>query len=254
MVGRGSRRAALCGHSRLARTLAPPWATRPQIGCQSSLRMWSSGGRSRSNCATVAVLPGRIRSGAISLNGCSTNRRRCARGWGSVSSLVDRTSSPKAIKSKSNGRGAFRIVLGPRPNSFSSSRNTASRDSGVSPARGVNPAMALMKSGEPGGQSTGAVRHREDINKGDADSVCSRSMACRRIWHELPIFEPRAMNAGPPPVWAGGLLRLSASRFMQIRASLEPGRADQPVGLDARQRVPTGFMAGHAGPRETGSC
>ena len=72
------------------------------------------------NSETVFPCPGKINSGAISLNGWSTNRRTSARGCGKINSGVIRVSAPKAIKSKSSGRGSFKTFLGRRPNSFSS--------------------------------------------------------------------------------------------------------------------------------------
>ena len=140
------------------------------------------------------VWPGKIRSAAISLKGCNTKRRSTARGWGSVSSGVDRVSLPNAIKSKSKGRGSLSTDFGWRPNSFCSACSLTSSVSGVSPARGHRPTAAFTNGGEPGGQSTGEVCHSEDLSTGFADNSANRSIASRRMFCESPRFDPRAIN------------------------------------------------------------
>ncbi len=155
----------------------------------------SSEESSASNWATVFPCPDKIRSGAISFNGSSTNRRRCARGCGKTSSGVSRVSGPNAIKSKSSGRGSFGTILVCRPNSFSSTRSFCSNDSGVSPSRASKPTTAFTNSGEPGGQSTGEVCHNEDLRIGRSEQFCSRTIASRMIRRESPRLEPNATNA-----------------------------------------------------------
>ncbi len=160
--------------------------------------MLSSGGSRRSSLATLCVWPGRIRSGAISLSGCSTKRLWCARGWGRVNSGVARVSLPNAIRSKSSGRGSLRTCFGRRPNAFSRACNLASNDSGVSPARGTNPTTAFTKAGDPGGQSTGEVCQSEDRKRGPSDSS-PRSIIPSRIFPwESPRFAPSATIASSP--------------------------------------------------------
>jgi len=148
-----------------------------------------------SNSATDPPCPGKTRSGAISANGSRTNRRRWARGCGSVNSGVARISLLNAIKSRSSGRASFRTFLGMRPNSFSSVWSFLSKDSGVSLLRGASPTTAFTKFGEPGGQSTGALSKSDDFRSGWSDNSCNRSIACKIRRRESPRFEPNAMNA-----------------------------------------------------------
>ncbi len=157
--------------------------------------MVSSGGKLASNCETVFVWPGKINSGAISPNGCSTNLRSGARGCGKINSGELLTSFPKAIKSKSSGRGSLRTFFGNRPNSFSRACNFFNKDSGVSSFRGTKPTTAFTNFGESGGQSTGVVCQKEDLRIGATEIFCNRASASKRICRESPRFEPSATMA-----------------------------------------------------------
>jgi hypothetical protein len=166
-----------------------------QINHDSSRTSVSFVERDCSQSTILLVCPGKIKSGAISLSGCNTNRRKCARGCGNVKVSVIRISCPKAIRSRSSGRGSLRTCLGRRPKSFSIARNFASRLSGVSPGPGTSATTAFTNGGEPGGQSTGEVCQREDFESGAVESCCTCSIAARRIPEESPRFEPSATNA-----------------------------------------------------------
>jgi len=162
-----------------------------------TLGIWASSGNPASSRVTLWIWPGRTNSGAISLRGCSTKRLTCARGWGKLRLGVARLSGPKAIRSRSSGRGSFKTFLGCRPNSFSMACSLTSRVSGVSSARGVNPTTAFTNCGEPAGQSTGLVCHREDLRIGPSDSSWSRRIARRTLPFASPTFAPNATNATP---------------------------------------------------------
>lgn len=164
--------------------LQPKW-------CQSLLKT-SSVLSSASSSRTGFDCPGRINSGAISFNGCSTNRRKCARGCGKVSRGVESFSEPNAMRSRSSGLGSFSTTFGRRPNSRSIACNLSSNVSGVSSGRGVNAATAFTNSGESGGQSTGVVCHSEDAMKSDGARERSCPIASRRTTTESPRLEPSA--------------------------------------------------------------
>ena len=155
----------------------------------------SSAGSPASSCKTVSDWPGKIKSGAISLNGCKTNLRWNARGCGKIKSGKCRTSVLNVIKSKSSGRGSLRIIFGRRPNSFSSACNFSSKVSGVSFVRGVKLTTAFTNFGESGGQSTGDVCHSEEFRFGVSENCCSRVNADKIFFCESPRLEPRATKA-----------------------------------------------------------
>ncbi len=170
---------------------------------QSRLRT-SSVWRPASSSPTVFVWPGRMRAGAISFSGSSTKRRRCARGCGSVSWGVERSSEPNAMRSRSSGRGSFKTTLGRRPNSLSIDCSLSSRDSGVSPGSGVRRTTALTNSGEPGGQSTGELCHNDEAMNALRARPRSAAMASRMTVAESPRLEPRATTASWPKSDEGG--------------------------------------------------
>ena len=85
-----------------------------------------------SNSRTFFFWPGKIKEGAISFKGSSTNRRKCARGCGKTNSSEFLVSDPNTIKSKSNGRASFITFFGILPNSFSKACNFLNNPSGVS--------------------------------------------------------------------------------------------------------------------------
>lgn len=143
----------------------------------------------------VFPCPGKRKFGAISASGSRTNRRKWARGCGRVSAGVVRISLPKAIKSRSSGRGSFNIFFGVRPNSFSRFCSFARRDSGDSPLRGTRVTAALTNFGEPAGQSTGAVSKSGDFLTGWSESSCNRSIARKMTSRESPRLEPSAIYA-----------------------------------------------------------
>src|SRR5437879_9398785 len=120
-------------------------------------------------------------------------------------------------------RGSFSTFLGLRPSCFSRACNFAKRDSGVSPARGTMPITALIKDGEPDGQSTGAVSHNDDFCSGTSESFCSSSMALSTFLSASPRLEPRAMKTKPPPD-DGFLLLLAPDSWL-----LAPGFISTPA-------------------------
>src|SRR5581483_7598457 len=170
------------------------FATAPEARHRTS-RIPEPTGNSRSNSATLLICPGSTNSGAISLNGCNTNLRSCARGCGNTRRSVLRRSSPNAIKSKSNGRASFNTCFGLRPNTFSNSCNFPSSDSGVSPARGFRATTAFTNGGDPGGQSTGLVSQSDDAFTGSSDRSPNRAIARRMAPWGFPRFAPNAMMA-----------------------------------------------------------
>ena len=143
------------------------------------------------SCRTLWVWPGKMKSGAISLRGSSTNFRKCARGCGRVSAGLWRISGPKLMRSKSSRRASFNTCLGRRPNSTSKACSWASNDSGDSPALTCKPAQAFTKGGDPGGQSTGVLCQSEERTRGASDSCCNRARAASRVGGESPRFYPR---------------------------------------------------------------
>lgn len=112
-----------------------------------------------------------------------------------MSSAEDLCSESNAMISKSSGRGSFITTLGCRPALFSSACNLAKSVSGVSSVNGSIAAAAFIKFGEPGGQSTGSLRHRDDCRTGVWDRVSS-SLKANWMWAiGSPKFEPSAMYA-----------------------------------------------------------
>lgn len=136
--------------------------------------------------------PGRIKLGATSLRGARTNARRWARGWGRVRRGEVEVRVPKAIRSKSSGRGSLRTSFGWRPNCFSKSWSFSRREFGDSFSSGWRLTTALINAGELGGQSMGVDSHSEDWASGECEKSARRRIASRIIVAESPRFEPRA--------------------------------------------------------------
>ena len=145
-----------------------------------------------------------------------TRMRKCElRPW--------RCSSLKAMRSRSSGRGSFMTTLGCRPNCTSSACNFSNNDSGVSLSNGVNAAVALMKSGESGGQSTGVLRHREDCEWASGKAFSIR---------ERPIEAWRLDRRG----WSQAQCRRAYSRPRTFCMFVKPGRL--PLAHWAARRAP----------------
>jgi|LauGreDrversion4_2_1035121.scaffolds.fasta_scaffold16293_3 hypothetical protein len=56
-------------------------------------------------------------------------------------------------------------------------------------------ATALVKMGEPGGQSTGVLDHKEERSNGPIDLLSSRSIAQQIKDAESPRLDPKATTA-----------------------------------------------------------
>ncbi len=157
--------------------------------------MASVAGKPARSSFTGFCCPEITKAGASSARGARTNRRRCARGCGRKSADEVLCSDRKVMRSRSSGRASFNTTLGWRPNSRSSASKNARRDSGVSLARGIKPTTAFINGGEPGGQSTGSVFHKEDFASGKSEQACNRLIAAARIVFESPRLEPKATYA-----------------------------------------------------------
>jgi hypothetical protein len=71
----------------------------------------------------------------------------------------------------------------------------ASKVSGVSLLPDNRATTAFTKTGDSGGQSTGAVCQSEDRRKGFSDTPSNRLIACRMFSWASPRFAPKAMIA-----------------------------------------------------------
>ena len=117
-----------------------------------------------SNSATVASVPGQRKSAAISAAGAITKRRSVARGCGRTNCGVVRgfVAVDEQIEIEFARRVADRRRR-PAELALEFASAPASKASGVSPLRGSNATTAFTKSPESGGQSTGLVRHSDEL-------------------------------------------------------------------------------------------
>ena len=156
----------------------------------------SSAGSAASNSATVFPCPGKINSGAISLNGCKhkppqmrarmrqNQFRRIARFISERNQI--QIQRARLVENYFWLRGQ---ILFPMPAIFPAATPA------FRPRAEPRPTTAFTNFGEPGGQSTGDVCQSEDLRIGASENFCSRAIASKMICRESPRFEPSATKA-----------------------------------------------------------
>src|SRR5262245_42785795 len=128
-------------------------------------------------------------------------------------------------------------MLGTRPSSRSMRLHAASIVSGSSLAAGSKATTALTNSFEPGGQSTGLVRHSDERCTAPLANAASRSIAVRTIATESPRLEPIPIRTRPAVEWYspipfGTLPALVIRRTGGSMKAAVLRQVNQPLGIE----------------------
>ena len=157
--------------------------------------------------AAVACIVGWRQRGSRSQIGPSTKPRSAARGCGSSSRFEEHTQRPKAIKSRSSVRGAFRSA-GRRPNRASTSCSRRNASSGACSV--VSQAAELTKgapraSGQAAERQTlerlTSVKPSDDKRSSAASRVCRGELSARGKLAPRPTMTPRSICGPMSGMW-----------------------------------------------------